>query len=63
MHIVLAEGCLLLSEHGYTQNGIYTIDPDGQGEFEAYCELSTTDTVSGWTIFQRRLDDSVDFYR
>ena len=40
---------------------MYQIDPDGQGIFIAYCDQKTSG--GGWTIFQRRHDSSVDFYR
>lgn len=37
-------------------DGVYTIDPDGQGSFEVRCESG------GWTVIQRRLDGSIDFF-
>ena len=40
---------------------MYKIDPDGLGQFEVFCDQKTAG--GGWTVFQKRRDGSVDFYR
>ncbi|CAB4014826.1 Hypothetical predicted protein [Paramuricea clavata] len=48
--------CADLFESGVGNDGVYTIDPDGRGSFEVRCESG------GWTVIQRRLDGSIDFF-
>ena len=41
------------------KDGVYTIDPGCGQSFNVFCDMKN----GGWTVFQSRMDGSVDFYR
>lgn len=58
----MVSDCQDAYEKSHVCNGVYLLlDPSGGGNsVEAYCEF---DDSHGWTVIQKRIDGSVDFYR
>ena len=55
------KNCAEVYKSGDKISGVYKINPDGLGEFEVFCDQKTAG--GGWTVFQKRRDGSVDFFR
>ena len=52
------KNCAELFASGVNRDGVYRIN--NGGTFDVFCDQTTA--RGGWTVFQKRLDGSVDFY-
>ncbi|XP_078367167.1 uncharacterized protein LOC144651149 [Oculina patagonica] len=54
------KNCAEIYKSGERRDGVYTIKPDNLSVFDVFCDQTTAG--GGWTVFQKRLNGSVDFF-
>ena len=54
------KNCADIYKSGERNDGVYTVKPDNMSAFDVFCDQTTAG--GGWTVFQKRLNGSVDFY-
>ncbi|XP_066515790.1 microfibril-associated glycoprotein 4-like [Hoplias malabaricus] len=58
--------CSDIYTNGKTLSGVYSIYPSGDSPVQVYCDMGcgSMSTKDGkWTVIQRRMDGSINFYR
>ncbi|XP_062866757.1 microfibril-associated glycoprotein 4-like [Trichomycterus rosablanca] len=56
--------CSDVYANGQTLSGVYSIYPTGESPVQVYCDMGCGGTMDiKWTVFQRRMDGTVNFYR
>ncbi|XP_053332826.1 microfibril-associated glycoprotein 4-like isoform X2 [Clarias gariepinus] len=64
--ILFPTDCSDVYVKGQTLSGVYTIYPTGETPVQVYCDMGCLGSLTEdgkWTVFQRRMDGSVNFYR
>ncbi|KAL7851924.1 hypothetical protein SRHO_G00177090 [Serrasalmus rhombeus] len=57
--------CSDVCTNGHKPSGVYTIYPAGDTPVQVYCDMGKNGDIKDakWTVIQRRMDGSVNFYR
>ncbi|XP_062866755.1 microfibril-associated glycoprotein 4-like [Trichomycterus rosablanca] len=58
--------CSDIYANGQTLSGVYLIYPAGESPVQVYCDMGCSGSGAQdakWTVFQRRMDGTVNFYR